>query len=245
MKMRKKIGVIIPAAGKGKRMSNNVSKQYIEINKKPIIAYTIEKFQNSSSVDDIILIVGKGEEEYVEKYIKNRYGFTKIKAIVKGGKERQDSVYEGLKVLDNDVDIVLIHDGVRPMISNNEIERVIEETIKHKACVLGVKVKDTIKVVNEQGEVIKTPDRNHLYAIQTPQAFDRKIITDAYKKGIKENFTATDDSMFVEEFTSVKVKVIEGNDTNIKITTPNDFKIFKEYIQGISQSNAEDSVYKQ
>lgn len=228
--MDKKIGVIIPAAGKGKRMSSDVSKQYIEINKKPILAYTIEIFQNLRSIDEIILIVGKREVEYVEKYIKNRYGFTKIKAIVAGGKERQDSVYEGLKALSSSIDIVLIHDGVRPIIRNDEIEKIIEETKKHKACIIGTKVKDTIKIVSEEGKVISTPDRNQLYAIQTPQAFDKKLIIDAYKKGNAEGFSATDDSMLVEAYTSVKVKVIEGNDMNIKITTPNDFLFFKEYI---------------
>lgn len=235
MKKTKKIGVIIPAAGQGKRMKTDVSKQYIEINGKPIIAYTIEKFQNSNMVDEIILVVGENEVEYVEKYIKNRYNFTKIKSIVSGGKDRQDSVYEGLKVLSEDIDIVLIHDGVRPMISVELINSIVEETIKYKACILGVNTKDTIKVIDEYKNVVNTPDRSRLYNIQTPQAFDKELILQAYKKSIHEGFRGTDDAMLIEHFTDTKVKVVEGSYMNIKITTPEDFQFFKEHINYTSK----------
>lgn len=228
MSKKRKIGVIIPAAGHGKRMKSDVSKQYIEINGKPILAYTLEKFQECDLIDEIILVVGEEEVGYVEKYIKKRYGFSKIIHIVAGGKERQDSVYEGLKATDDTTDIVLIHDAARPLISLEAIEKIINETIKFQACIFGVKVKDTIKVVDDHGNVSMTPDRNKLYAIQTPQAFEKSIIIEAYKKGAKEGFRATDDSMLVERYSNIKVKVIEGSYSNIKITTPEDFQIIKE-----------------
>lgn len=233
MRNKKKVTVIIPAAGHGKRMKNDVSKQYIEIDGKPIVAYTLEKFQNSKCIDEIILVVGEDEVGYVEKYIKNRYEFSKITNIVIGGKERQDSVYEGLKSMSEDTDIVLIHDAVRPLISLEAIEKIVEETVKLKACIFGVKVKDTIKVVDEWGNVVDTPDRNQLYAIQTPQAFEKTLICEAYKKGIREGFRATDDSMFVEKYSEIKVKVVEGNYANIKITTPEDFQIVKESMRSL------------
>lgn len=231
MEKLKKISVIIPAAGQGKRMKAGVSKQYIELYGKPILAFTLEKFQNTKCINDIILVVGKDEVDYVEKYIKNGYGFTKIKAIVQGGKERQDSVYEGLKAMDQDTDIVLIHDAVRPMIEIEDIERIVDETMKYKACIFGVKVKDTIKVIDEHCNIKNTLDRSKLYAIQTPQAFDKDVILSAYKKAMSEDFFGTDDAMLVEQFSNIKVKLIEGSYSNIKITTQEDFKAFKDFVQ--------------
>lgn len=228
--MFNKVAVIIPAAGVGKRMRNDVSKQYIEIEGKPILAYTINQFQLSNNIDEIILVVGEDEIGYAEKYIKNRYGFSKITQIIKGGKERQDSVYEGLKCLDDSIDIVLVHDAVRPMISIEAIDLIIESTKKFEACIYGVKVKDTIKIINENENVVTTPNRNYLISVQTPQAFKRSLLLKAYQKGIEEGFFATDDSMLVEAFTNVGVKVLEGSYDNIKITTPEDLQIIKQLI---------------
>lgn len=231
MRKPKKISVIIPAAGQGKRMKADVSKQYIEVYGKPILAYTLEKFQEARCINDIILVVGKNEIDYVEKYIKNGYGFSKIKSIIHGGKERQDSVYEGLKAMDPETDIVLIHDAVRPMISTYDIERIVTETVKYKACIFGVKVKDTIKVVDENNHIRNTLDRNQLYAIQTPQVFDKNVILSAYREAMGEGFLGTDDAMLVEQFSTTKVKMIEGSYANIKITTPEDFQAFRDFIQ--------------
>lgn len=228
---RFKIAVVIPAAGQGSRMRSDVSKQFIEIDDKPILAYTIEQFQSCSLIDDIIVVTGKSESEYVEKYIKQRYGFSKVRKIVHGGKERQHSVLNGLIAVDQNVDIVLIHDGARPLITHVDIEKVILQTIKSDACVLGVKVKDTVKLVDANNNVIETPDRKSLYIIQTPQGFKRELITAAYIKGNDVGFSATDDSMLVEKQMSVKVKVVEGNYQNIKITTPEDLVLVTNILQ--------------
>lgn len=229
--MEQKVAVIIPAAGIGKRMKNEVSKQYIEIEGKPIVAYTINQFQISNNIDEIVLVVGEDEIGYAEKNIKSRYGFSKITHIIKGGKERQDSVFEGLKCLDDMTDIVLVHDAVRPLISLKAIDLIVESAKKFEACIFGVKVKDTIKVINENGYVAATPERNSLVIIQTPQAFKKSILINAYQKGIEEGFLATDDSMLVEEYTDVKVKVLEGSYDNIKITTPEDLQIIKQLMK--------------
>lgn len=230
MKDNKKIAVIIPAAGQGKRMKSDVSKQFIEIEGKPILAYTIEKFESTNIIDEIVVVVGKGEEDYVGEFIRDRYDFTSISKIVTGGKERQDSVYEGLKAISHDIDIVLIHDGARPMINPLDIEKIIDNTIRYKACVIGVKVKDTIKIVDTEGNVVETPKRKYLYAVQTPQAFETELIRNAYEKGVQEGVTVTDDSSLVEKYSNVKVKMIEGSYENIKITTPEDFYIAKRII---------------
>lgn len=226
-----KTTVIILAAGKGKRMNSNINKQYIEINNKPILVYTLEKFQESECIDEIVLVVGKEDIEYVEKEIKNKYCFEKINYVVEGGVERQDSVYEGIKKVSNDTDIILIHDGARPFVSISNIRKLVNEIPIHKACILGVKVKDTIKMVDNDGYIVNTPDRKNLYAAQTPQGFLKDIIEKAYEIGINENKFFTDDSMLVEEYLNTKVKVVEGSYENIKITTKEDIDIAKRYIE--------------
>lgn len=226
-----KTTAIILAAGKGKRMNSNINKQYIEINNKPILAYTLEKFQESECIDEIVLVVGKEDIEYVEKEIKNKYCFKKINSVVEGGVERQDSVYEGIKKVSNDTDIILIHDGARPFVNITDIRKLVNEIATHKACILGVKVKDTIKIVDNHGYIVNTPDRKNLYAAQTPQGFLKNIIVKAYEKGINENKFFTDDSMLVEEYLNTKVKIVEGSYENIKITTKEDIDIAKRYIK--------------
>jgi 2-C-methyl-D-erythritol 4-phosphate cytidylyltransferase len=225
-----KCTVIIPAAGKGKRMNQDKSKQYIELDNKPILAYTIEVFEECNKINDIILVVGKEETDYCRKEIVDKYNFKKVIYILEGGRERQDSVYEGIKKVPKDSDIVLIHDGARPFIGDNEIEETINNGIKYSACVLGVRVKDTIKVVDEDQNIIDTPTRNNLWSIQTPQTFKKELITSAYESAQKDNYIATDDSMLVEKYSNIKVKIVEGLYSNIKITTPEDLIIAKNFI---------------
>lgn len=222
---------IILAAGKGKRMQSSINKQYLMINDKPILAYTIDKFEKAPSINNIILVVGKDEVEYVKKEIKEKYDFKKIKQIVSGGKERQDSVYEGIKKIDIETDIVLIHDGARPLVDIFCIEKLVKEVVKNKACILGVKIKDTIKVVDSNGNIQDTPNRDFLYAAQTPQGFYKEIIVNAYNKGIREKRIFTDDSMLVEEYENIQVKIVEGSYKNIKMTTKEDIELAKKYFE--------------
>ncbi len=217
--------VIIVCSGIGKRMNSSIPKQFIKIKEKPIICYTIDKFENCSNIDEIIVVVN---EEYIEFFKENiiiKYGYKKITKIVKGGKERLNSVYNGINVVDEKDSIILIHDGVRPFIEEKDIVNIIKKTIKYDACVLGVKVKDTIKVC-ENNIIKNTPNRDNIWIAQTPQAFKYNIIKKAYDIAIKENKLATDDASLVEEL-GYNVIMIEGDYNNIKITTQEDLNFFK------------------
>ena len=224
----KKVNAIILSAGKGKRMNSDVSKQYLEINDKPIIYYTLKSFEKSN-VDEIIIVVGKGDVEYVKKEIVDKYNISKITNIVEGGEERYDSVINGLEYL-NDEDLVLIHDGARPLIKIEEINKIIDVVKKSGACIAGMPSKDTIKIINKEGVVVSTPERKNVWQIQTPQAFGVEIIKLAYKKMREaDDKTITDDAMVIEKYTDTKIKVIETSYENIKVTTPEDL-IFVEKI---------------
>ena len=216
-------GVVIVAAGTGSRMNMGINKQFIKLEGKEVIVYTIEKFYNNPNIDDIVVVIKESESEFFKKEIVERYNFKNIK-IAYGGKERQDSVYNGLKLLDEKCDIVLIHDGARPFVSNKTIDTCIEEAKEHKAIVVGVPVKDTIKVIDNNNNIVDTPNRSVLWAVQTPQTFNYNILLNAYEDAFKSRFYGTDDAMLVERI-GHKVKMVEGSYNNIKITTKEDLNI--------------------
>lgn len=222
-------GVVIVAAGTGSRMKMGINKQFIKLEEKEIIAYTIEKFYNNSNIEDIVVVVKEDESEFFKKEILDKYNFKNIK-IAYGGKERQDSVYNGLKSLDKKCDIVLIHDGARPFVSDKIIDNCIEEVKEHKAIVVGVPVKDTIKVIDNDKNIVDTPNRSVLWAVQTPQTFDYNILLDAYKDAFKSGFYGTDDAMLVERI-GYKVKMVEGSYNNIKITTKEDLSVGSQILK--------------
>lgn len=222
-------GVVIVAAGTGSRMNMGINKQFIKLEEKEIIAYTIEKFYNNSNIEDIVVVVKEDESEFFKKEILDKYNFKNIK-IAYGGKERQDSVYNGLKSLDKKCDIVLIHDGARPFVSDKIIDNCIEEVKEHKAIVVGVPVKDTIKVIDNDKNIVDTPNRSVLWAVQTPQTFDYNILIDAYKDAFKSGFYGTDDAMLVERI-GYKVKMVEGSYNNIKITTQEDLSVGSQILK--------------
>ena len=228
MIQNKKITAIILAGGRGKRMESEISKQYLKLLGNPILYYSLNTFENSI-VDDIILVVAEGEEEYCRKEIVEHYNLHKVLRIVAGGKERYHSVYNGLCAIEQ-TDIVMIHDGARPFITADIIERVAEQTIEYQTCVVGVKVKDTIKVSDGKGFVIDTPDRSRLWQIQTPQCFGYADIIKAYKYIFDNNIShITDDAMVWEAYSDIPVRLVEGSYFNIKITTKEDM-IFGEAI---------------
>ena len=221
-------GVIIVAAGSGSRMNMGINKQFIQIKGKEILAYTIDKFYNNKNIDKIVVVSKESELEFIEQSILNKYKFHNI-SVVSGGKERQDSVYNGLLELGENYEIVLVHDGARPFITNSVIDESIEEAIKNNAVVVGVPVKDTIKVVNNHQEVVQTPKRDLLWMVQTPQVFKYNILKNAYDKAYEEGFYGTDDAMLVERSGQV-VKMINGSYDNIKITTVEDLDIGEQII---------------
>lgn len=221
--------VVIVAAGKGKRMGADINKQYLELNGKEVLAHTIDQFQQCNEITEIIIVTGEDEVAYCEKYICRKYGFSKVHHVVAGGKERQDSVYNGLLKVNNEADIVLIHDGARPLIKEEQIKDSIKVAAEVGACVVGVPIKDTVKICGPDQLVVGTPSRDTLWTIQTPQAFRYGLIMKAYKEGIEKNRVVTDDSMMVEAL-GYSVKVVSGRYDNIKITTPEDLVIAKNMI---------------
>lgn len=223
--MRKNlITVIILAAGQGKRMNSNVAKQYLLLKEKPILYYSLKAFEESV-VDNIVLVVGKDDIEYVQEHIVDSYGFKKVRSIVIGGEERYHSVYNGLsQVIDSEY--VLIHDGARPFITDDIIHRTIENVIINKATVVGMPVKDTIKIVNEHNTVVDTPLREKVWMVQTPQAFGYELIKKAYDKIMQEDSMGiTDDAMVLEHTSDHPIQLIHGSYKNIKITTEEDLQI--------------------
>ena len=227
---KQKYTAIVLAAGSGKRMNSQVHKQYLIIQDRPVLYYSLKAFEDSA-VDEIVLVVGKGEEEFCRKEIVDKYGISKVKAIVEGGKERYHSVFEGLKQT-SDADYVLIHDGARPFVNQDIIRRCMQEVQKYQACVVGMPVKDTIKIADEEGYAKQTPDRKNVWMIQTPQTFSYALIYEAYEEMLKTEDTAiTDDAMVLERIKGKKSKLIEGSYRNIKITTPEDLLIANVYLQ--------------
>ncbi len=225
-----KFAAIVLSAGTGKRMGREIPKQYLPIKKRPVIYYSLKAFE-ASEVTEVILVTGKDDVEYCRTQIVEKYGLKKVTAIVPGGKERYDSVYEGLKAV-RCADYVLIHDGARPMLTQDIIKRAVDTVTVEKACVVGMPVKDTIKVADKDCYSKATPDRNTLWQIQTPQAFSYPLILDAYTK-LKTRIAQkdetlpaiTDDAMVAEYFLNQKIKLVEGSYENIKITTPEDLLI--------------------
>lgn len=220
---------IIVAAGNSTRMKNTENKQFVEILGKPVLAYTLEAFEECDLVSQIIIVTKEEDIVYCNNAIVEEYGFTKVKKIIAGGEERQQSVYNGLKEVEQDADIVVIHDGARPLVDAEDIEKSIFECIESKAVVIGVKIKDTIKMVDQNGFVVETPDRQNLWIAQTPQTFDYKIILKAHEIAKQEGLMGTDDAVLVERL-GYKVKVVEGKYENIKITTEDDLKIVEAFL---------------
>lgn len=219
--MKEKCGAVIVAAGNGKRMGGSISKQFLCICKKPIIVHTVEKFEKLKEIDEIIVVTSLSYIQYVQE-LKKEFDWKKV-IIVEGGKERYNSVLNGLNALSKDSQTVLIHDGVRPFVTEKNILDVIEKTKHTGACILAVPVKDTIKAVDENGIVTGTPDRNTLWSVQTPQGFKLDLLINAYES--IENFEAVTDDAMIMEKAGYNVAVVMGSYENIKITTPEDLAI--------------------
>jgi len=212
---------VIVSAGKGLRFMEGKKKQFHFLGGKPILAHTLDKFETCPLIRSILLVVGQEDMDYCLKEIIEQYKFQKISQIVPGGKRRQESVKNGIDALPKDADVVAIHDGVRPFVTKAMIEDTIHSAERVGAVVLAMPVKDTIKVSNPDGTVLKTLDRESLWQIQTPQTFRVSVIKEAYYRAAEEGFVGTDDASLVERL-GVKVHILPGSYTNIKITTPED-----------------------
>lgn len=220
--MRKNYAIIV-AAGRGKRMGTSVNKQFLNINKKPILYYSLNTFSKCDLIDGIIIVCAENEIEYCREEIVEKYKIDKVINIVAGGEERQHSVYNGLKAIEK-CEIVLVHDGARPFITPQIIEDGIMYANIHGACACGVMPKDTIKVKDQMGFSSSAPDRNSLFVVQTPQCFKYDLIFQCHEKLSLTNTKVTDDTMVVEYYGN-KVYLYDGSYNNIKITTLDDLYI--------------------
>lgn len=237
---RKNVAVVL-AAGQGKRMQSSIHKQYLLIGGKPVLFYCLKKMEDSF-MDEVVLVTGEGEEEYCRKEIVEKYGFKKVSRIVQGGKERYHSVWNGLAAVE-DCGYLFIHDGARPFLDQASLERAKQAAEQFGACVVGMPVKDTIKIADDNGFSKETPRRDTVWTIQTPQVFAFDLVKNAYERLMKEEETLkqkgvliTDDAMVVEYFTDASVKLIEGNYRNIKITTPEDLQIAEAFLNTVLEN---------
>ena len=219
---------IILSAGRGTRMGSNTPKQYMQLMGKPILYYSIKAFEDSA-VDSIIIVTGSDDIDYVRTSIVEEYGFNKVTAVIAGGKERYDSVYNGLKVAAEsaDIDYALIHDGARAFVSRETIADCMANVKKHRACIAGMPVKDTIKVVSDSSTIVDTPARSTLWMAQTPQCFKLELALNSYRKMIEQGAPAdiTDDAQVVKLYGGVDSVMVEASYNNIKITTPDDIAL--------------------
>ncbi len=233
--MREKGTAIVLAAGRGRRMGTATQKQFLEVNGKPLLYYALRGFQDSPRIQEIILVTGEDRIDYCRERIVEYYGLTKVINIIPGGAQRYDSVYEGLKKC-KDCDYVYIHDGARPYVTEDIVERAWEEVKVYRACAVGVPAKDTIKITDSEGFGIETPNRSTVWQVQTPQVFAYDLIRRAYdllqetdKNGV------TDDSMVAERMIGQKVHMTMGDYRNIKVTTPEDLLLAEVFLKKIKK----------
>lgn len=231
---RKNVAIVL-AAGRGTRMNSAVQKQYLLVNGYPVLYYSLNVFQRSQWIDEIILVTGKEEMDFCKKEIVERYHLTKVKHIIPGGKERYHSVYNGLTQITEE-GYVFIHDGARPCIDEELMQRAMQAAEKYRACVVGMPVKDTIKISDADGFATHTPPRSLVWQVQTPQVFETGLVKSCYEKLMREmettaDVSVTDDAMVVERESDVKVKLVEGSYSNIKITTPEDLRLAEVFLE--------------
>ena len=223
------VTAIFPAAGKSRRMQSIKNKNFMKLDGVPILIRTLKKFSQSKKIDELIVAVAKSEFEIVVEML-SRVEDLKPFQVVVGGSERQYSIANALKVIDKDCKIILVHDAARPLISVETIDKVIDAARNFGAAIAAVPEKNTIKIVDEENFVKDTPDRSKLFSIQTPQGFKKEILLQAYEQAAKDDFLGTDDSSLVEKI-GVKVKIVESDYQNIKITTPEDILIAESFLK--------------
>lgn len=236
--MKKQNYGVIVAGGKGSRMGGRQKKQYLPLHGKPIIVHTLSVFDTIESLDALVIVAAPEEYEYLKEDIIKRYGIQKRTLFAPAGEERQESVYSGLKKLPQEANIVVIHDAVRPFVTREMILGSIEGAEKYGAAVVGVPVKDTIRRVDAELFSLGTPERSGLWLVQTPQAFDYRLIMEAHQAAVRDGYLGTDDGVLVERLNR-PVKMIEGSYRNIKITTPEDLMIGEQFlIRGIAEDES-------
>lgn len=227
----KRCTAIVLAAGSGRRMGSDIPKQFMALGNQPLICYSLRVIEQSEIIDDCILVTGKDDVSYVEAEIVHKYSFHKVKSIVAGGSERYESVFYGLQAIKDRDGYTFIHDGARPFLTEEILRRTYEAVKKYDACVAAMPVKDTIKIADPENFAVQTPDRNLVWAVQTPQVFSTALICRAYEMLFEKledleggGVPVTDDAMVAETMLGIRVKLVRASYENIKITTPEDMK---------------------
>lgn len=215
-----KIGIVIPAAGQGKRMGAGYNKQFLTLMGQPILAHTVKLFEDSSCVSEIVIVGAENDVAIIEELVRH-HKFDKVVAICKGGAQRQDSVHAGVQALSPTIQRVVVHDGARPLLTLQVFHRFLGETEGFSAAIMGIELKDTVKRVDTFGKVIDTLPRERLRAVQTPQIFDRGILEEAHHQAATVGYYGTDDASLLE-WMGYPVQMVEGSQENIKVTTPED-----------------------
>ena len=219
-----KVAAIVAAAGQGVRMQQDTPKTYLQLAGKPILIHTLEVFERVSEVHEVLVVVHPEDLEFCQGEVIDPYPLKKVLRLVPGGKERQDSVYNALRILKkegDELDVILVHDGVRPLVVPAQVRQVVAAARRHGGAILGVPCQDTLKRVNSKGEVVATVDRQELWQVQTPQAFRAALLWRAYQEAMEKGFYATDEAALVEALGETVV-VVPGTPLNLKITTPDD-----------------------
>jgi len=216
--------VVIAAAGLGSRMNSDLNKQYMLIKGRPVLAYSLDKFENFGAVDSIVVVANSSEVQFCQNEIANKYGYKKVVGVIPGGKERQDSVWAGLNTFANHTGLVAIHDGARPLLPMQLLEDLLLAAERWDAAVPGVPARDTLKMVDEEGFIINTVDRSSIVAVQTPQVFRFEMLWKAFQLAYAEGIYGTDDASLFERYIG-RVKIVKSDNRNIKITTPEDLLV--------------------
>ena len=218
---------VIPAAGAGLRMGGARPKQFLDLHGRPLIAVTLEKFQQCRAIQDIILVVPGAEVDACSKEIVKKYGLTKVNRVVAGGPRRQDSVRIGIEASKGDYELVVIHDGVRPLVSPELIERAVDAAGRHRAVITAMPAKETVKEIDDRKVISRTCDRKSIWLAQTPQVFRYGDILEAHQRAALEGLQDATDDAFLLERVGIPVRVIEGSEDNIKVTTPHDLELVR------------------
>lgn len=235
--MTLRVAVVIPAAGRGQRMGRSTPKQFLPIAGVPILVHTLKVFDSSPLIHEICLVVPLGMESACRHDLLEPYGLKKVSRVVPGGETRQESVYRGLETISSDVLRVVVHDGVRPFLTAALLRRVLEAVTDENGAIAAIPLKDTPKYVREDGVVLSSPDRTRLYLAQTPQAFPKKILIEAYRKAYADGINSTDDAALVERM-DYPVRIVEGVWDNLKITSEEDLQLAEKILEMRRQGDA-------
>jgi 2-C-methyl-D-erythritol 4-phosphate cytidylyltransferase len=242
MKTRR-VAAVIPAAGTGQRMEAAIPKQFLMLGDVPLLLHSLQVFERAASISQVILVVPKDERERTLSEIIERYGIKKVVKVVAGGVTRQESVYHGLKETDPDAEVVVVHDAVRPFVTEDLIERSIEAAQKSGGAIVAVPMKETVKQVGPDGHILHTVDRAKLWLAQTPQTFRRALLLEGYRKAEYDGFQATDEAAVMERL-GQKIAIVPGRWDNIKITTPEDFQMAEAILAGRRNASQADATQR-